>query len=105
MNLNTQNKSRIYLHIGCGKVLLPGFINMDIRNTEGVDKVSLAYPVDYDNDTFDLIYACHVLEHFSRWEYKNTLTRWYEILKPWEIYRRKLKLWSYFKYVNEIEIS
>ena len=73
----------IKLHLGCGTKHIKGFTNIDIRYLPGVDEVNnIRFLRNYKSNTVDLIYACHVLEHFSRWEYKNALTRWYEILKP-----------------------
>lgn len=79
--------NKMYLHLGCGCVLLPGFINLDIRDEEGIDKISLVYPIDYDNDTFDLIYSSHVLEHFPRKQTLNILQEWTRILKKGGILR------------------
>lgn len=76
------------LHLGCGTKHIEGFTNIDIRYLPGVDEVNnIRFLRNYKNDSADLIYACHVLEHFSRWEYKNALTRWYEILKPGGVLR------------------
>jgi predicted SAM-dependent methyltransferase len=78
----------IKLHLGCGTKHIEGFTNIDIRYLPGVDEVNnIRFLRNYKNDSVDLIYACHVLEHFSRWEYKNALTRWYEILKPGGVLR------------------
>jgi hypothetical protein len=78
----------IKLHLGCGTKHIDGFTNIDIRYLPGVDEVNnIRFLRNYKNNTVDLIYACHVLEHFSRWEYKNALTRWYEILKPGGVLR------------------
>lgn len=71
------------LHLGCGTKHLKGFINIDIRYLPGVDEVNnVKFIRNYNSNSIDLIYACHVLEHFSRWDYKNVLTRWYDVLKP-----------------------
>lgn len=78
------------LHLGCGPVSLPGFTNIDIRWMPGVDKIAdIRYlsPRDYPSNSVDLIYASHVLEHISRWEYKSTLSRWYDMLKEGGILR------------------
>ena len=57
-----------YLHIGCGDVILPKpFENLDIRDFEGVDHISEAYPLKlFKDNTFDLVYASHILEHYNR---------------------------------------
>ncbi len=71
------------LHLGCGTKKIDGFTNIDIRYLPGVDEVNnVKFIRNYENESVDLIYACHVLEHFSRWEYKSVLARWYEVLKP-----------------------
>jgi predicted SAM-dependent methyltransferase len=71
------------LHLGCGTKHLEGYTNIDIRYLPGVDEINnIRFLRNYKNNTVDEIYACHVLEHFSRWEYKDVLKRWFEILKP-----------------------
>lgn len=75
------NSGKMCLHLGCGCVILPRFINLDIREEEGIDKVSLVYPIDYDNDKFDLVYASHVLEHFAKKQTQNILKEWVRVLK------------------------
>jgi predicted SAM-dependent methyltransferase len=71
------------LHLGCGSKHIKNYINIDIRYLPGVDEVdNVRFLRKYKNDSVDEIYASHVLEHFSRWEYKNVLKRWFDILKP-----------------------
>jgi predicted SAM-dependent methyltransferase len=78
----------IKLHLGCGTKHLEGYTNIDIRYLPGVDEVNnIRFLRNYKNDSIDVIYACHVLEHFGRWEYKTVLNRWFEILKPGGILR------------------
>lgn len=57
------------LHLGCGKAILPGFINADILPGEGIDLI-----VDLNNlgalrlqdwyGKVEFVYLSHVLEHF-----------------------------------------
>lgn len=70
------------LHLGCGHIILPGFTNIDIRDIEGIDKVSPVYPLDYKSNTFDLVYGSHLLEHFPRKQTLNILKEWIRVLKP-----------------------
>ena len=78
----------IKLHLGCGTKYIEGYNNIDIRYLPGVDEVNnIRFLRNYKPNTVDVIYACHVLEHFSRWEYKTVLTRWFEILKPGGVLR------------------
>jgi len=70
------------LHLGCGTVHLDGYINIDIRYLPGVDVVDNAkYLRRYKESSVDEIYACHVLEHFNRWEARSVLSRWCEVLR------------------------
>jgi predicted SAM-dependent methyltransferase len=71
------------LHLGCGTKHLENYTNIDIRYLPGVDEVNnIRFLRNYKENSVDEIYACHVLEHFGRWEYKEVLKRWFEILKP-----------------------
>ncbi len=70
------------LHLGCGDKILKGFTNVDIRKKEGVDLVDdISSLSEIKNESVELIYACHVLEHFGRYEYKKVLKRWYDVLE------------------------
>ena len=71
------------LHLGCGTKHIEGYTNIDVRYLPGVDEVNnIKFLRNYKPNSIDVIYACHGLEHFSRWEYKTVLTRWFELLKP-----------------------
>ena len=72
-----------YLHIGCGGVILPQpFENLDGRDLPGVDYVGDVYPLDFKDNTFDLVYSSHVLEHFKRELTPKILKEWTRVLKP-----------------------
>lgn len=76
-------KGVIKLHLGCGNNPLKGFINVDIRDLPGVDFIDDVSKLTYfTNETADLIYTAHVLEHIGRREYLDVLKRWFDILKP-----------------------
>ena len=53
------------LNLGCGDRKLHGFVNIDVREDIKPDVVCdiTAINSQYDNEV-ELIYACHVLEHF-----------------------------------------
>jgi len=81
-------KEKIRLHLGCGDRQIPGFINIDIRNTDAVDVVSdISKNLPYENGSVDLIYSCANIEHFGRKEWKNVISYWYDLLKPGGILR------------------
>jgi SAM-dependent methyltransferase len=76
------------LHLGCGNKILDGFINIDVRPLEGVDIISDISKLDViEDETIDLIYCSHVLEHFGRNVYKKVLQNWYKKLKPGGVLR------------------
>lgn len=70
------------LHLGCGTKRIEGFTNVDIRELPNVDLVDDIVELNtVELDSVDLIYACHVLEHFGRHEYMDVLRRWYQVIK------------------------
>lgn len=76
------------LHLGCGHKILEGFVNIDIREETGcdiIDDISLLTKVE--NNSAELIYCCHVLEHFSRNDFSKVLERWHEVLQPGGVLR------------------
>ena len=70
----------IKLNLGCGEDIREGFINVDIREMPGVDKI-----VDLENDfpfkDVDYIRAYDVLEHFSHRQTDVIFKRWINGLK------------------------
>jgi len=76
-------KSHRYLEIGCGGSRLPGFETLDIVGGPNVDYVyDAAKPLPFKDNTFDLIYASHVLEHIPWYKTEEVLKEWVRILKP-----------------------
>ena len=73
-----------YLHVGCGDNILPKpFENLDIREFDGVDHISKAEDLSlFEDDTFDLVYASHILEHYPRNQIENVLSEWVRVCKP-----------------------
>ena len=71
------------LHLGCGDKHLPGFFHVDLAPLPHIDHVGRVERLDFiDSDAVELVYACHVLEHFGRAEIPNVLTEWHRILEP-----------------------
>ena len=66
------------LHLGCGDKIIPGFVNVDIRQLSGVNMVSdISTLPDVADDSVDLIYISHVLEHLNRYTVLKAMERWY----------------------------
>lgn len=84
--VNADNK--VYVHLGCGDIDWPKFINVDARPQKHVHYVhgvtSLPF---FKNDTADLIYLSHCLEHIPFAETYLALSEWKRVLKPGGILR------------------
>ncbi len=75
------SKKEIKLHLGCGKKILPGYINIDILPHPGVDIIADLRQLPIDDGSVDFIYSCANIEHFGRKEWKKVLAHWFSKLK------------------------
>lgn len=75
------------LHIGCGKVYLHGWTNVDIFSSVAADLYCDITRLPYSAESFDLIYASHVLEHVHRHMVLATLQHWRDMLKSGGVLR------------------
>ncbi len=76
------------LHLGCGKRFIPGFIHIDTLSYPHIDHVALINELPFiENDVVELIYACHVVEHFKRNALRDVLIEWLRVLKPGGVLR------------------
>lgn len=79
------------LHLGCGDVSLPGFLNIDRRPGDKVDRVDdIGALANFELDSIEEIYCCHALDHFARNKYQGVLKRWYDLLQPGGVLRISL---------------
>jgi SAM-dependent methyltransferase len=56
------------LHLGCGRTILPGWVNLDMQAGNQVDVVADLdkcgeIPLPFESDTFDEFLASHLFEH------------------------------------------
>ena len=78
----------VNLHLGCGPVDHPNFINIDglpaphIHYVRAIDDLS-----PFKTGSADLIYASHCLEHFSHLNVAQVLAEWFRVLKKGGILR------------------
>ena len=76
------------LHLGCGEKHIPGFVHVDIEDHPHVDyRVPVNALAFAQDDSVELIYASHVLEHFGRHEVDQVLREWFRVLKQGGILR------------------
>lgn len=71
------------LHLGCREKKIHGYVNIDIRPEIEPDLVEDCFELpSFENNSVDVIYTCHMLEHCPRERYFKVLKRWFDILKP-----------------------
>jgi SAM-dependent methyltransferase len=76
------------LHLGCGRRQIPGYVHIDVVDYPHVDHVSSIDNLSFLPDSsVQLIYNCHVLEHFKRREVQRVLQEWYRVLAPGGVLR------------------
>ena len=74
---------KILIHLGCGDIASPEFINVDARPAPHVHYVRDVTDLSiFSDDYADLVYACHLLEHIHHRDLSKTLWEWRRILKP-----------------------
>lgn len=75
--------SVLRLHLGCGEIDHPGFVNVD-----GIDRPHVHHVQRIDllkrfaTGAADLIYCSHALEHFGHRHATRVLREWYRVLSP-----------------------
>jgi predicted SAM-dependent methyltransferase len=88
-SLKKHSNGKTLLHIGCGKKNSPEFINIDARPFPHVHIITddITDLSDFDSDSVDLIYMCHILEHVKRDDIKNVLLEMKRVLKKGGVLR------------------
>jgi len=78
----------VKLHLGCYDRKIHGFVNIDIREDVDPDVVDNVFTLKkFEDNSVDLIYACHILEHADYKETEQALRRWFSILRKGGILR------------------
>ena len=68
------------LNLGCGDLILPGYVNIDLYDTRAPVKDDLR-ALKYEDGTVDEILSSHVIEHFDYMEAFVILKEWHRVLK------------------------
>jgi SAM-dependent methyltransferase len=76
------------LHLGCGPIDAPGFVNVDLLDAP---HVHVQRPLDdlssFASGCAALVYACHCLEHFGYRHTQAVLQEWTRVLRPGGVLR------------------
>lgn len=76
------NHDPLVCNLGAGKLIDPYAVNVDLRDDPRVFKCDIrALPAEW-GEKFDLVKACHVLEHFPYPQTDGVLDEWLRIVKP-----------------------
>jgi len=81
IKVNSKKNIR-YLEIGPGETRIPGFETANIVKNKNTDYVFDATKnLSFPNNTFDIVYASHILEHVPLYQVEKTLEEWSRIIK------------------------
>jgi SAM-dependent methyltransferase len=70
------------LNVGCGKRIIPGYVNVDAVARPGVDHVCPAHAIPLPQQCAREVMAIHVVEHVYPWEVPALLSEWARLLTP-----------------------
>lgn len=81
--LRTRNGKPLHLHLGCGTVYLPGFLNIDANPRQKIDLwLDVRCGLPFASGSVDSIYSTHMIEHFYPDELQKLLRECNRVLKP-----------------------
>jgi SAM-dependent methyltransferase len=70
------------LHLGCGKTFIPGYYHIDVIEFPHVNMIHSVESLPMIQDeSCDVVYACHILEHFHKKQILPVLKEWLRVLK------------------------
>ena len=82
------SEGKVYLNLGCGNVTHPAFVNVDALVAWHIHYIS---PVEklrpFRDNSADIVYASHCVEHFSHLKVNEVLAEWRRVLKPGGVLR------------------
>lgn len=80
--------SGLRLHLGCGHVNHPGFVNVDgrpaphVHHVQGLDRLGV-----FADGCAEMVYASHCLEHLPHGRVAAALREWHRVLRPGGVLR------------------
>jgi predicted SAM-dependent methyltransferase len=96
-----------YLNLGCGITWHPDWTNVDFVSTgEGIMAHNLLKGIPFKDESFEVVYHSHVLEHMPKTYAEDFIRECYRVLKPGGMIRvvipdlEQIAL-NYIKYLNE----
>ena len=97
---------KVQLNLGCWKDIRPDFVNIDIQDFPGVNRVLDATKLaEFADNSVDFIVAQHLLEYIPRKQMLPALSEWHRVLKqgcPLEIRVTDLATMTRSLYLNSV---
>ncbi len=79
---------KVYVNLGSGGITSQEFINVDMRILPNIHHIhDITELRMFEDNSVDMIYAAHVLEHIPRSKLVSTLSEWKRVLKPKGVFR------------------
>jgi predicted SAM-dependent methyltransferase len=86
---------QVRVNLGCGEIVLPDYINVDIREVPDVDVVADIRRLPFEPDTLAEIASAHLVEHFRQHHLATVvLPYWKSLLRPDGILRIVCPNWA-----------
>jgi predicted SAM-dependent methyltransferase len=74
---------KTYLNLGCGQRYHKDWTNIDfVSNSPYVQAHNLLQGIPFEDNSFEVVYHSHVLEHFTKVDGKKFIQECYRVLKP-----------------------
>lgn len=81
-------KENKYLNLGCGLRFIPEWVNVDFSSTgAGVIAHNLLKGIPFLDNSFEVVYHSHILEHFPRDQASFFMSECFRILQPGGVLR------------------
>lgn len=88
------------LNVGCGNDIRPGWVNLDVVDYGGNTVCDLnRYPWPFEDNTFDEVYASHILEHMGN--FNAVVSEIWRVSKPGARFEVKVPFFLSTKYYSE----
>lgn len=70
------------LNVGCGSHYFSDWVNLDAYQSQSVYCCDLRERIPCDDNSFDVVYSSHVIEHFSHEKVDSFVAELFRVLKP-----------------------
>lgn len=81
-------EGKIYLNLGCALNSGSEFTNIDVEPYPNIHHIQDIMDLsNFRDNSVDMVYASHVVEHIPREKLKSTLLEWKRVLKPGGVFR------------------